>query len=122
VDGSSWIHPNTNDTTTISQYQASFIWNFLIDKNNRNESLEPYSFSLSSMLHECSYNFQPCSVDDFISFISPAYGLCHTFNAKLKNSINDSVRYGNFYGGSGIFSLGLYIHSHQYVPYTTDGK
>ena len=113
---------NTNDTTTISRFQTQFIWSFLVDTLNRNESMEPYGFSVASMLHFCSFNFQPCSAADFISFTSSTYGLCHTFNAKLKNNTSDSLRSGSFYGGSGILSLGLYIHSHQYVPYSLDSK
>ncbi|CAF3238780.1 unnamed protein product [Rotaria sp. Silwood2] len=111
---------NTNDTTTISEYQSQFIWPFLIDQVNKNVSSEDYFFPLSSMLQECIYNFETCTSADFISFISPSYGLCYTFNAKLKNSTDDSLRLGNFYGGSGILSLSLYVNSYQYVPYSTD--
>ncbi|CAF0888993.1 unnamed protein product [Rotaria sordida] len=111
---------NTNDTTTISEYQSQFIWLFLVDQINKNQSLEDYSFPLSSMLQGCAYNFETCTSADFISFVSPSYGLCYTFNAKLKNSTDDSLRFGNFYGGAGILSLSLYVHSYQYVPYSTD--
>ncbi|CAF0968518.1 unnamed protein product [Rotaria sp. Silwood1] len=112
--------PNTNDTTTISEYQSKFIWPFLVDQVNKNQSLEDYFFPLSTMLQECAYNFEKCTSADFISFVSPSYGLCYTFNAKLKNNTDDSLRLGNFYGGAGILSLSLYAHSYQYVPYSTD--
>lgn len=111
-----------NATTTISSDFGHLTWNFIVDTLNRNETITPYGFSLSSMLHDCSYNFQPCSAADFISFTSAAYGLCHTFNAKLRNRTSDSLRPGNFFGGSGLLSLGLYIHSHQYLTGSSDGK
>ncbi|CAF2514377.1 unnamed protein product [Rotaria sp. Silwood2] len=109
---------NTNDTQYV--YQSSFIWDFIADKLNKNESLEDYFFPLSSMVHFCLYNLKSCSLDDFISFVSPVYGQCYTFNAKLKNSTDNSLRSGNFYGGAGILTLGLYIHSYQYLSLLTD--
>ncbi|CAF3589723.1 unnamed protein product [Rotaria sordida] len=82
--------------------------------------MEPFFYSLSSMLYTCTFNSQPCSAADFISFTSSTYGLCYTFNAKLKNSSNDNVRYGHQNGGTGKLNLGLYVHSHQYVPHVED--
>ncbi|CAF4701698.1 unnamed protein product [Rotaria sp. Silwood1] len=111
---------NINSTTTADTFQLSDLWDFLIYKSNINESVESYFFSLSSMLRTCTYNFQPCSVQDFIPFLSSSYGLCYTFNAKLTNSYTDSIRYINQGGGDGNLYLGLYVHSHQYVPYTAN--
>ncbi|CAF4828666.1 unnamed protein product [Rotaria sp. Silwood1] len=73
------------------------------------------------MLYTCSYNSQHCSAADFISFTTSAYGLCYTFNAKLKKDSVNSIRYGNENGGDGRLELGLYVHSNQYVPYFVDG-
>ncbi|CAF4199792.1 unnamed protein product [Rotaria sp. Silwood2] len=111
---------NTNHTTTVNTFQISDLWNFLIYKSNRNESVEPFFFPLTSMLRSCTYNFQQCSAQDFIPFLSSSYGLCYTFNAKLKNSSNDNIRYTNQNGGDGNLYLGLYVHSHQYVPYAAN--
>ncbi len=113
---------NTNDTTTFSAAQASYIRDFLQYKLNQNESLNDFSFPLSSMLMRCTFNGLDCSADNFTSFISTAYGVCYTFNAKLKNTINGGVRNSGDNGGSGYLALGLYAHSHQYVPYATPGK
>ena len=113
---------DTNDTTTLSLFEALFIGNFVRDLLDNNRSMEPFFFPLSSTLCSCTFNSIPCSVADFIPFITAAYGLCYTFNAKLKNGINDSVRYGSKDGGAGKLELGLYVHSHQYVPYLTDSK
>ncbi|CAF0776680.1 unnamed protein product [Rotaria sordida] len=63
----------------------------------------------------------PCSVNDFVPFISFVYGACYTFNAQLKNNGNRNTVYANEYGGDGKLSIGLYIHSHQYVPSLRDG-
>ncbi|CAF3908916.1 unnamed protein product [Rotaria sordida] len=108
---------DSNDTTTLSPFQAHYIRDFLIDKINRNESLKPLFYPLSSMLSTCSFNVVPWLETDFLPFISSTYGLCYTFNAKLKYSNNDSIRYGNKNGADGNLKLGLYVHNHQYVPY-----
>ena len=107
---------NTNDTTTINAYQAVLISYFIQDLINQNLSMTPYYFPLSSMLYRCFYNGQICTADDFIPFNIGVYGLCHTFNARLKNTSKE-LRVGNENGGNGILDLGLYIHSHQYVPF-----
>lgn len=113
---------SSNNTSTLSLLQAMYITDFLIDKINRNDTLESMFYPLSSMLYTCSYNSYPCSAADFISFTSSVYGLCYTFNAKIKNTSNDSVRYGNQYGGNGVLDLEFYVYSHQYVLYTSVGK
>ncbi|CAF3585086.1 unnamed protein product [Rotaria sp. Silwood1] len=107
---------NENSTDALSPLQ---IRNFIQYTVNRNESVAQYSFSLNSMLYQCLYNSMPCSSADFIPFISSTYGLCFTFNAKMKNS-SASVRYANQYGGIGQLDLAFYVHSHQYVPYVVD--
>jgi hypothetical protein len=113
---------DTNDTTTLTLYQIGFVADFVRDTLNRNESMEPFFYQLSSMLYSCSYNSIQCSIADFIPFITSTYGLCYTFNAKLKNGSDSSIRYGNEYAGEGKLELGLYVHSHEYVPYLVDSK
>jgi hypothetical protein len=111
---------DTNDTTTLSVFQAQYITGFLVEMLNSNESVESFFYSLTSMLYSCSFNSVACSAADFIPFLSSQYGLCYTFNAKLKNSTSGSIRYGNEYGGNGQLDLSLYAHSDQYVPYISD--
>ncbi|CAF2096939.1 unnamed protein product [Rotaria magnacalcarata] len=72
------------------------------------------------MLQKCSFNGKVCNETDFISFVSSTYGLCYTFNTKLKDRNYDNIRDGSENGG-GDLQLGLYVHSHQYVPYVNDG-
>ncbi len=110
---------NTNDTTTFTSSQASYIRDFLQYKLNRDESLNDFFFPLSSMLINCTYNGVSCSTNDFTWFITPLYGFCYTFNAKLKNG---TVRYNSDNGAMGLLELQLYAHSHQYVPYFSKGK
>ncbi len=112
---------NTNDTTTLSSAQAHHIREFLQYKFNRNESLREYFFPLSAMLIKCAYNGEDCSVANFTSFVSLMYGLCYTFNAKLKNTSDGGVRFSSDHGGSGNLQLRLYAHSHQYVPFMSPG-
>ncbi|CAF0987730.1 unnamed protein product [Rotaria sp. Silwood1] len=112
---------NTNNITTISSNDSSNVFNFLIDATNKNQLLDSYFFSLTSMLYSCTFNSVPCSAADFISFTSPTYGQCYTINAKLKNSTNSNIRYTNENGGIGVLQLGLYVHSHEYLPYVNDG-
>ena len=113
---------DTNDTSTMSLDQAAFIQSFMIDTINRNQSLKPYSFSLESILQSCSFNGVPCSAANFTSFFTAYYGHCFTFNGKLKNISDGGVRFGNIYGGIGVLSLGLYVHTQQYVPYISYGR
>ena len=113
---------NTNDTSTLTPVQASYIPLFILSQLNANRSLEPYFHSLSSMLYKCTYNNQPCSTSDFLTFTTSNYGACYTFNAQLANTSAARLRYGNENGGKGQLKLGLYVHSHQYVPYLSDGE
>jgi hypothetical protein len=110
----------TNDTTSISSVQAAHIGDFFQMKINRNESLDEFFFPLNAMLMKCVFNGRSCSAVNFTSFSSSSYGLCYTFNAKLKNIKN--VRYSDEYGGSGNLNLRFYVHSHQYVPYIREGQ
>ena len=118
----SWNLTNTNNISELLPGQLSSASNFVRDTINGNQSMAPYFFSLSSMLYYCSYNSVPCTAADFIPFVTSTYGLCFTFNAKLKNTTYESVRYGSQDGGSGRLELGLYVHSHLYVPYIVDSK
>ena len=113
---------NRTNVTTISSEEANYIWSFIIDQLNRNESIVSTFFSLSSMLVACSFNNRQCSDADFIPFLSSAYGLCYTFNARMKNSENNSVRYTNQDAGNGVLSLALYLHSHQYIPHIRNSE
>lgn len=113
---------NTTDTSTFSEEQASYINDYLQYKLNRNESLSDSYYSLSSMLIKCVYNGGNCSTTDFLEFISPMYGFCYTFNAEVNHINNGQLHYNNENGYSGVLQLDLYLQSHQYVPYLSDGK
>ena len=113
---------NTTDTSTFTTQQALYISEFLQTKLNRNESLDDFYYPLSAMLIKCVYNGANCSAADFVKFTSPVYGLCYTFNAQTPYINNGTVHYNNENGDSGELQLDLYIQSHQYVPYLTDGK
>ena len=111
-----------SNSSTIPAYLSPSMGLFIIDTMNKNESLNRFLFPLSSMLYKCTFNNLPCSEADFIPFTSATYGLCYTFNAKMKNSSARKVRYGNEYGGDGVLDLELYAQSHQYVPYFWKGQ
>jgi hypothetical protein len=113
---------NTTDTTNFTDQQSSYIRDFLIYKLNRNESLDDFFYSLESMMMNCTYNGLLCSTANFTRFISPSYGFCYTFNAKLKNTDNDGIRVNAENGGNGLLDLRLYTHQQQYVPYLSYGK
>ena len=113
---------NTTDTTVFDSTQANYIYSFLVDKLNRGESLNDFFFSLESMMIYCNYNGLPCTVANFTSFVSPLYGLCYTYNAKLKNATDNDVKNSGDNGGNGLFQLQLYAYQHQYVPYMLNGK
>ena len=109
-------------TTTSTQSPVSLFLSFIRHLLNSNTTLLPYFFLLPSMLKRCTFNSVPCSADDFITFTSASYGLCHTFNAKMKNNGTNSVRYSNQHGGNGMLELELYVHSHLYVPLLSSGR
>ncbi|CAF0778792.1 unnamed protein product [Adineta steineri] len=109
----------TNDSISISSNQAKYIGDFLQIKVNQNESFDEFFFPLDTMLIKCTFNGRSCSTKNFTSFYSSTYGLCYTFNAKLKNMKN--IQYSDEYGGPGNLNLRFYVHSHQYVPYIREG-
>ena len=113
---------NSTNSTTITTLITNYSRILITDKLNRNESIEEFLYPLSSMLYTCIFNGQNCWEADFIPFMSAAYGQCYTFNAKLKNSENNSVRYINENGGNGFLYLGLYVHGYQYFYSTGTGK
>lgn len=94
---------------------------FLIHSINTRHDLTQYFFALETMLIGCSYNAVPCNQSDFISFVSPDYGLCYTFNTRLKRSGDSRLRRVNDNGGPGTLQLHFYIHNHLYVPNVSDG-
>ena len=110
---------NTNDTSTITPQQAGFLPDFLIDRVNAGDEVHKYFFSLDLMMISCTYNGQNCTTVDFISFVSPSFGLCYTFNAKTKN--RSSVRHTNDNGGRGKLQLRLYAHQQLYIPLISEG-
>ena len=113
---------NTTDINNFSQEQSRYIEEYLHYKLNRNESLDEFYYPLKSIFMSCVYNGDNCSTTDFIQFRSPKYGMCYTFNAQ-SNYANDSrLHYNNENGYSGELALRLYSHSHQYVPFSFDGK
>ncbi|CAF0767303.1 unnamed protein product [Adineta ricciae] len=111
---------HTNDTTVLSSQQARYIRDFLIYKLNRNESVTDFFYPLESILIKCIFNGISCSVNDFIQFVSPVYGSCYTFNAKVDHINNGTIHQCGDYGGVGLLELGLYTHNHQYVPFVND--
>lgn len=112
---------NITSQADFTQEQALGIRNFLLYKLNRNESLVELFYSLESMLMSCFYNGMRCTPANFTWFMSPSYGLCYTFNAKLKDALNSPLKYNADNGGTGLLELRLYAHQHQYVPYLSNG-
>ena len=41
-------------------------------------------FEMSDMLYSCTFNWGPCSSNDFSYFYDPFYGNCYTFNSGVK--------------------------------------
>ncbi len=54
----------------------------------------------------------------FKLFLSPYFNLYHTFNAKKWNG---NLLYNTDNGQIVLLELQHYVHSHQYVPYFSDG-
>ena len=113
---------DTTDSSNFTAQQAVHISDFIQQKLNQNESLIEFYYPLSDLLISCVYNGKKCSSADFVQFISPVHGLCHTFNTEAASINNGTVHYNNENGYSGELHLELYMHSHQYVPYLSNGK
>jgi hypothetical protein len=111
----------TNGTFTFTPDQVVSLQQFLVDTYNAGESVNEYFFSLDVMLINCSYNGEICTADDFISFLSSVRGRCFTFNAKTKTSNGSDVRDTSDNGGPGKLQLRLYVQSHLYVPFISEG-
>ncbi|UJR18328.1 hypothetical protein I4U23_005230 [Adineta vaga] len=113
-------YTNSTNTNTFTKQQSLYISDFIQHIINENQSLNEYYYPLKEMLIKCTYNELNCSINDFVSFISPIYGLCYTFNADASNINNGQLHYNSENGMSGLLQLDLYLHSHQYVPYLSN--
>jgi hypothetical protein len=113
---------HVTDPSTFSKIHSVYVSYYMQYELNRNESLNQFFYPLESLLISCIYNGVNCSAADFVQFTSPVYGSCYTFNAKANNINNGEIHYNNENGDSGQLQLDLYAHSHQYVPYLSDGK
>lgn len=113
---------NITNKTIFDEKESVYIDHYLQYQLNQNESsLNQYFYSLESMLIKCNYNGLNCSSNDFIPFLSSKYGFCYTFNSETDHINNGSVHLNNENGQSGQLQLDLYLHSHQYLPFITDG-
>lgn len=112
---------NTNDTTIFTLRQANYLRQFFQEQLNADEPVDQYFFTLETMLMDCIYNGMACTANDFISFLSSVRGRCFTFNAKLKGVNSSAVRRTSDNGGPGKLQLRLYVQSHLYIPYVSDG-
>ncbi|CAM4763905.1 unnamed protein product [Rotaria magnacalcarata] len=110
---------NTNDTSTISSFQSKYAGDFILSLINKNEPIDQFFYPLQSMRMYCLYNGQTCNTSDFIPFLSPSFGSCYTFNAKIKSD-GSNIRSTSDNGGIGMLHLKLYVHSHPYLPYLSD--
>jgi hypothetical protein len=114
--------PYANDTKSFSKQHSQYIPDFIKHRLQQNQSLDAFFFPLASILYKCTYNKENCTAADFISFTVGSYGLCHTFNAKLKDGTDRGIRSVNENGGDGNLELGLYVYRNQYVPHVADSK
>ncbi|UJR27016.1 hypothetical protein I4U23_008321 [Adineta vaga] len=112
---------NTSNATEFTKEHARYIHQYLLYKLNRNESLMEFFYPLETMMLSCTYNIMPCTVADFTWFISSSFGLCYTFNARLKPSLNKTIKQNSENGVHATFELRFYVHQHQYVPYLSNG-
>ena len=113
---------NTTDPMNLTPQQLEMLPDFLIEKSNGGASVKEYFFSLAIMLLGCEYNGIPCAASDFRSFLSSMYGLCYTFNTKVRDVNASRLRSITDNAGTGRLLLHLYAHSHLYVPSVSRGQ
>ena len=89
-----------------------------------------FSHRIEDMLWTCYYNNQPCSVDNFTSFVN-INGKCFTFNSDADNVLYMTTpgstyglelvlnveQYEYFYGRSDSVGFKVYIHRQGDLPY-----
>ena len=113
---------NVTNSSTLDFKDYLYFREYATYLINSGRFIEDYTFKLDIMLIKCVYNGQSCTHNDFISFTSQYYGLCYTFNAKLKNESQGKVRKTNENAANGYLQLQLYVHGHLYPPYLLEGK
>ena len=112
---------NYTNATEYSPELLGSLLSFLRASEEASNFSGEYFFSLSSMLISCTYNGIKCSPDNFTTFSVRQYGLCYTFNAKLKSASGGSVHLISDYGSTGELKMEFYVHRHQYVPFLQRG-
>jgi len=109
--------PSSTDVSSLTLLQ--FIMSYLPILINSGLPIDVYTFSIESMLIQCTYAESSCTAKDFTSFYSATYGRCYTFNAKTKNN---TLLYSYSNSGLGVLSLRLYLYDHLYITYRSEGR
>ena len=110
---------NITNSVNSAMNLVIFLRILLPELINTGQSLDPFLFSLQSMLISCTYAGMACTAKDFTSFFSASYGRCYTFNAKTKTN---TLLYSYSNSGLGVLSLRLYLYDHLYTSYVNEGK
>ena len=67
----------------FTDMQASIQFSVATYANQSSSFKKSIGYDLNDMLMYCSYNWQPCTVQDFEYFFSSIYGSCYTFNRNI---------------------------------------
>ncbi|UJR19323.1 hypothetical protein I4U23_022452 [Adineta vaga] len=109
---------NVMNADSSGSIQTQLMRSYLPFIINQGQSIEPFMYTLDTMMIDCQFEQTSCSAKDFISFYSSAYGRCFTFNAKTKNS---SLHYNYMSSDVSKLTVRLYLYSYQYVSLITEG-
>ena len=133
-----WVSKETLDTF---KYTKQLILSNAFNPDLSDETRQSFGFMLNDILHQCSFNLNECSAQDFSWYYSYDHGNCFQFNSgfdyenrriPLKNSSKPGENYGlhlkfvlgpsnNSFNIAESNGLKIFIHNSSFEPLSTDG-
>lgn len=124
----------------IVRQTKQFILSNALNPNLDNTDRKSFGFFIEDILHECKFNLNECSAQDFSWYYSYDYGSCFKFNSGFNSEnkrtpIKYSSKPGEYYGLNLKFVLGqsrnsfsladsnglkVFIHNNSFEPLSTD--
>ena len=105
-----------------SKLLVKFYWLAVFEMNNLNETEKrKLSHTLDDIMSSCTFNTQPCVVNDFSWYFDPWYGNCWMFNAAKSSNFSNKVS-GEFYGLQMIFYVNFNENLTMLNSYNSGGR
>jgi hypothetical protein len=125
----------------IARNSKQLILSSAFNPNLENEMRTSFGFMLKDILHQCTYNLNTCTDEDFTWYFSYDHGNCFQFNSGFNNyketiPIRNSSKPGGYYGLKLYFVLGsstnffgiaeseglkVFVHNNSFEPLPFEG-